>query len=116
MSRHTLLLLVENKPGVLARVAALFARRRYSIETLVAEPVPGTGLSRMTVGVDIGALEITQVVHQIDKLVNVLEVAEPHRQAPARPEPAGPAPLRDTAPVPPPPVGPSMTNPPAAAA
>jgi acetolactate synthase-1/3 small subunit len=76
VGRHTLSVLVENKPGVLARVAALFARRRYNIDSLNVEPMEHVQLSRMTIVVDIGDLHIDQVVSQIDKLVNVLEVEE----------------------------------------
>lgn len=76
MGRHTLSVLVENKPGVLARVAALFARRRYNIDSMTVEPMEHVQLSRMTIVVDLGSIGVGQVLNQTAKLVNVLEAEE----------------------------------------
>ena len=76
MSRHTLSVLVENKPGVLARVAGLFSRRGFNIDTLVVGPTDDPTLSRITLTLD-GALHpIDQVTKQLNKLVNVLKIVE----------------------------------------
>ncbi len=76
MSRHTLSVLVENRPAVLMRVAALFARRAFNIESLAVGPTEDPETSRITVVVDVEALPLEQVVKQLNKLVNVLKVAE----------------------------------------
>ena len=76
MSRHTLSVLVENKPAVLTRVAALFARRGFNIHSLAVGPTEHADLSRITVVVDVEALPLEQVTKQLNKLINVLKVVE----------------------------------------
>jgi acetolactate synthase-1/3 small subunit len=76
MSKHTLSVLVENKPGVLARIAALFSRRGFNIDSLAVGPTEHTEISRMTVVVDVEALPLEQVTKQLNKLVEVLKVVE----------------------------------------
>ena len=76
MSRHTLSVLVENKPGVLARIAALFSRRGFNIDSLAVGPTEHPEISRMTVVVDVEALPLEQVTKQLNKLVEVLKVVE----------------------------------------
>jgi acetolactate synthase-1/3 small subunit len=80
MSRHTLSVLVENKPGVLTRVAALFARRGFNINSLAVGPTEHAAISRITAVVDVDALPLDQVIKQLNKLINVLKVVEldPH--------------------------------------
>ena len=76
MSRHTLSVLVENKPGVLARVAGLFARRSFNIHSLAVGPTEHDEISRITVVVDVDALPLEQVTKQLNKLINVLKIVE----------------------------------------
>ncbi len=76
MSRHTLSVLVENKPGVLTRVAALFARRAFNIHSLAVGPTEHESISRITVVVDVDDLPLEQVTKQLNKLVNVLKIVE----------------------------------------
>ncbi|HEU4346734.1 MAG TPA: acetolactate synthase small subunit [Actinoplanes sp.] len=76
MSRHTLSVLVENKPGVLARVAGLFSRRGFNIESLAVGPTEHTEISRMTIVVAVEDLPLEQVTKQLNKLVNVLKIVE----------------------------------------
>jgi acetolactate synthase-1/3 small subunit len=71
---HTLSVLVEDKPGVLARVASLFARRGFNIHSLAVGPTAEEGRSRMTVAVEIEELE--QVKKQLHKLINVIKITE----------------------------------------
>ena len=74
--RHILSILVENKPGVLARVAGLFSRRGFNIETLAVGPTDDSTVSRVTLTVD-GALHpIDQVTKQLHKLVNVIKIRD----------------------------------------
>ena len=74
--RHILSILVENKPGVLARVAGLFSRRGFNIETLAVGPTDDSTISRITLTVD-GALHpIEQVTKQLHKLVNVIKIRD----------------------------------------
>ena len=75
---HTLVVMVENKFGVLARVAGLFARRGFNIESLAVAPTDDENLSRITVVVDVESAPLEQVVKQLDKLVNVVEIRELH--------------------------------------
>ena len=76
MSKHTLSVLVENKPGVLARIAGLFSRRGFNIDTLAVGPTDDPTISRVTLTVD-GALHpIDQVTKQLHKLVNVLKIRD----------------------------------------
>jgi acetolactate synthase I/III small subunit len=76
MSKHTLSVLVENKPGVLARVATLFSRRGYNIDSLAVGPTEHATISRMTVVVDVEDSPLEQVTKQLNKLVNVLKIVE----------------------------------------
>jgi len=76
MSRHTLSVLVENKPGVLTRVAGLFARRGFNINSLAVGPTERPGVARITVVVDVDQLPLEQVTKQLNKLINVLKVIE----------------------------------------
>ncbi|WP_295695578.1 acetolactate synthase small subunit [Lapillicoccus sp.] len=76
MSKHTLSVLVENKPGVLARIAGLFSRRGFNIDSLAVGPTEHSDISRMTVVVDVEDLPLEQVTKQLNKLVEVLKVVE----------------------------------------
>ncbi|PKW25939.1 acetolactate synthase small subunit [Phycicoccus duodecadis] len=76
MSKHTLSVLVENKPGVLARIAALFSRRGFNIDSLAVGETEHAEVSRMTVVVDVEDLPLEQVTKQLNKLVEVLKVVE----------------------------------------
>jgi acetolactate synthase-1/3 small subunit len=76
VSRHTLSVLVENKPGVLARVSALFSRRGFNIDSLAVGPTEHSDVSRMTIVVNVEDLPLEQVTKQLNKLVNVLKVVE----------------------------------------
>ena len=76
MSRHTLSVLVENKPGVLSRVSALFSRRGFNIDSLAVGPTEHPDVSRMTIVVNVEDLPLEQVTKQLNKLVNVLKVVE----------------------------------------
>jgi acetolactate synthase-1/3 small subunit len=76
MSRHTLSVLVENKPGVLARVAGLFSRRGFNIESLAVGPTEHPEISRMTIVVAVEDRPLEQVTKQLNKLVNVLKIVE----------------------------------------
>ena len=75
-NRHTLAVLVENKPGVLTRVAALFARRAFNSKSLAVGETEHPEISRMTIIVDADEAPLEQVVKQLNKLVNVLKVVE----------------------------------------
>jgi acetolactate synthase I/III small subunit len=76
MTKHTLSVLVENKPGVLTRISALFSRRGFNIDSLAVGPTEHPEISRMTVVVDVDALPLEQVTKQLNKLVEVLKVVE----------------------------------------
>ncbi|MCW2713175.1 MAG: acetolactate synthase, small subunit [Frankiales bacterium] len=76
VTRHTLSVLVEDKPGVLARVAALFSRRGFNIESLAVGPTEHPTVSRMTIAVAVEDLPLEQVIKQLNKLVNVLKIVE----------------------------------------
>ncbi len=73
---HVLSLLVEDKPGLLTRVAGLFARRGFNIESLAVGKSEVEGLSRITVVVDVDEVPLEQVTKQLNKLVNVIKVVE----------------------------------------
>ena len=73
---HTLSVLVEDKPGLLTRVAGLFARRGFNIESLAVGKSEIEGLSRITVVVDVEQLPLEQVTKQLNKLVNVIKIVE----------------------------------------
>lgn len=76
MTRHVLSLLVEDKPGLLTRVAGLFARRGFNITSLAVGPTEFEGLSRITVVTDVEDMPLEQVTKQLNKLVNVLKIVE----------------------------------------
>ena len=76
MSSHVLCLLVEDKPGLLTRVAGLFARRGFNIESLAVGVTEVPGLSRITVVVDVDELPLEQVTKQLNKLINVIKIVE----------------------------------------
>jgi len=76
MSHHVLSLLVEDKPGLLTRVAGLFSRRGFNIKSLAVGPTEIDGLSRITVVVDVEALPLEQVTKQLNKLINVIKIVE----------------------------------------
>ena len=76
MSVHTLSVLVENKPGVLARVSGLFSRRGFNIESLAVGPTENPEVSRMTIVVAVEELPLEQVTKQLNKLVNVIKIVE----------------------------------------
>lgn len=76
MSKHTLSVLVENRPGVLTRVAGLFARRGFNIHSLAVGPTEVPDVSRMTVVVDVDELPLEQVTKQLNKLISVLKIVE----------------------------------------
>lgn len=73
---HILSVLVENKAGVLTRVASLFSRRGYNIYSLAVAPTDDPACSRITVVVDVASAPLEQVVKQLFKLVNVLKISE----------------------------------------
>lgn len=76
MSSHVLSLLVEDRPGLLTRVAGLFARRGFNINSLAVGVTEIPGLSRITVVVDVDDLPLEQVTKQLNKLVNVIKIVE----------------------------------------
>jgi acetolactate synthase-1/3 small subunit len=76
MSKHTLSVLVENKPGVLARIAGLFSRRGFNIESLAVGPTEHTEVSRMTIVVNVDQSPLEQVTKQLNKLVEVIKIVE----------------------------------------
>ena len=76
MTRHVLSLLVEDKPGLLTRVAGLFARRAFNIESLAVGASEVPGLSRITVVVTVEGLALEQMTKQLNKLVNVIKIVE----------------------------------------
>jgi acetolactate synthase-1/3 small subunit len=76
MSRHTLSVLVENKPGVLARIAGLFSRRGFNIDSLAVGPTEHDDISRMTIVVNVEDLPLEQVTKQLNKLVEVIKIVE----------------------------------------
>ncbi|WP_306988857.1 acetolactate synthase small subunit [Amycolatopsis thermophila] len=76
MTTHTLSVLVENVPGVLARVAGLFSRRGFNIESLAVGSTENPEVSRMTIVVAVEELPLEQVTKQLNKLVNVIKIVE----------------------------------------
>ncbi len=76
VSHHILTVLVENKAGVLARVAGLFSRRGFNIFSLAVSPTDDERFSRMTIVVDAESAPIEQVIRQLDKLINVVDIRE----------------------------------------
>lgn len=77
--KHTLAVLVENKPGVLARVSGLFARRGFNIHSLAVGVTENPEVSRMTIVVDLPERPLEQVTKQLYKLINVLKITELER-------------------------------------
>ena len=75
-SKHTLSVLVEDNPGVLTRISALFSRRGFNIDSLAVGPTEHPDVSRITVVVDVEDLPLEQVTKQLNKLVEVLKVVE----------------------------------------
>jgi acetolactate synthase-1/3 small subunit len=76
MTVHTLSVLVENKPGVLARISSLFARRGFNIDSLAVGPTEHPEISRMTIAVNVEGNPLEQVTKQLNKLVNVIKIVE----------------------------------------
>lgn len=76
MARHTLSVLVQDQPGVLARISALFSRRGYNIESLAVGPTETPDVSRMTIVVDVDEQALEQITKQLNKLINVLKIVE----------------------------------------
>ena len=73
---HTLVVLVENKAGVLARVASLFARRGFNIFSLAVAPTEDDRFSRITIVVDVESAPLEQITKQLYKLINVVKISE----------------------------------------
>jgi len=76
MNKHTLAVIVENKPGVLTRVATLFRRRCYNIDSLTVGTTENPGISRMTIVVEGDGKVIEQVIKQLYKLIDVIKVID----------------------------------------
>jgi acetolactate synthase small subunit len=76
MAQHTLEVLVENSPGVLARVAGLFSRRAYNIERLTVGPSSDPEVSQVDIVVSVEGHALEQVIAQLDKLINVISIKE----------------------------------------
>jgi len=76
MNLHTISVLVEDKPGVLTRVAGLFSARGFNIDSLAVGPTSDDGLSRMTIVVQVDKKPLEQVTKQLNKLVNVIKILE----------------------------------------
>ena len=76
IERHTLSVLVEDKPGVLARVSGLFSRRGFNIISLAVGQTETPGISRMTIVVSVHDFPLEQVTKQLNKLINVIKIVE----------------------------------------
>ncbi len=76
MNHHILSVLVQNRPGVLARVAGLFARRGFNIYSLAVAPAEEPGFSRITIVVDVESSPLEQVTKQLFKLIEVVKISE----------------------------------------
>ncbi len=76
LNHHILSVLVQNRPGVLARVAGLFARRGYNIFSLAVAPAEDEGMSRITIVVDVESTPLEQIVKQLFKLIDVVKISE----------------------------------------
>jgi acetolactate synthase small subunit len=76
MAIHKLEVLVENEPGVLARVAGLFARRTYNIDSLVVGPTENSKISNMNIELSVEGHSLEQVIAQLDKLVSVISIKD----------------------------------------
>ena len=75
-NHHILSVLVQNRPGVLARVAGLFARRGYNIFSLAVAPAEQDGMSRITIVVDLDSAPLEQITKQLFKLIDVIKISE----------------------------------------
>jgi acetolactate synthase I/III small subunit len=73
---HTISVLVEDRPGVLTRVAGLFSARGYNIDSLAVGPTEASGISRMTIVVNVDESPLEQVTKQLNKLINVIKILE----------------------------------------
>src|SRR5438045_3654747 len=78
VAHHVLVVVVENKAGVLARVSGLFARRGYNIFSLAVAPTDDPRFSRITVVVDVESAPLEQITKQLFKLINVVKITELH--------------------------------------
>ena len=76
INHHILSVLVQNRPGVLARVASLFARRDFNIFSLAVAPAEDEGFSRITIVVDVETTSLEQIVKQLFKLIEVVKISE----------------------------------------
>ena len=76
MTIHTLSVLVEDKPGVLTRIAGLFSRRGFNIDSLAVGPTEHAEVSRMTIVVNVEDSPLEQVTKQLNKLVEVIKIVE----------------------------------------
>ena len=74
--KHTLSVLVENKPGVLSRVAGLFTRRGFNIDSLAVSPTEDEDRSRMTITVNTTRFPVEQMTKQLDKLINIIKIRD----------------------------------------
>lgn len=74
--KHTLSVLVENRPGVLSRVSGLFTRRGFNIDSLTVSPTEDETRSRMTIQIDVSRFPVEQITKQLDKLVNVIAIRD----------------------------------------
>lgn len=74
--RHTLSVLVENRPGVLARISGLFARRSFNIDSLAVSPTERPDISRLTVTAYVESEPLEQIIKQLNKLVHVLKIVD----------------------------------------
>ena len=74
--RHTISVLVENKPGVLAKISGLFSRRGYNIDSLSVGPTEDPTVSRMTIVVNVEDKSIEQITKQLHKLINVIKIQD----------------------------------------
>jgi len=75
-AQHTISVLVEDKPGVLTRVAGLFAARGFNIDSLAVGPTEAEGISRMTIVVNVETKTLEQVTKQLNKLINIIKILE----------------------------------------
>ncbi len=76
MQQHTLSVLVENRPGVLARISGMFSRRSYNIHSLAVGPTDDERVSRLTIVVGTDPVHLEQVIKQLNKLIHVLKIIE----------------------------------------
>jgi acetolactate synthase I/III small subunit len=76
LTHHILSVLVQNRPGVLARVSSMFARRGFNIFSLAVAPAENEGMSRITIVVDVESAPLEQITKQLFKLVEVIKISE----------------------------------------